>query len=72
MRTRSLTVIATAAIVAVGAGGAYAANRDEMVSPTVKPAVKPHTIVTHQAPKILNAPRQHDCPFHNNASTPAV
>jgi hypothetical protein len=70
VRTRSLTVIATAAVVAVGAGGAYASTRSEMVSPTVKPAVKPHKIVKHQAPTIM-APRQHDC-HHQNASMPAV
>jgi hypothetical protein len=71
MRTRSLTVIATAAIVAVGAGGAYAANQSETVSPTVKPAVKPHKLVKHKAPAIVNAPRQHDCD-HQNANLPAV
>jgi hypothetical protein len=72
MRTRRLAAAVAALAVGVGGAGAYAAAQsDGAAAPAKKPAVKPHKVVKKQAPKIVNAPRGHDCD-HHNAVTPAV
>jgi hypothetical protein len=72
MRTRRLTATVAALAVGIGGAGAYAATQsDGAAAPAKKPATKPHKVVKKQAPKIVNAPRGHDCD-HQNAVMPAV
>ena len=72
MRTRRLAAAVAVVAVGVGGAGAYAAAQsDGAAAPAKKPAVKLHKVVKTHAPKIVNAPRGHDCD-HHNAAMPAV